>query len=198
MTAARTGYLSELVAQRRVAELGAGVLVPQGPAVAFDFVAHIHGSFSRIQVKTARFDKTGLNFNTITGQGGNRRALTPSDTDIILVVDPSSECYVVLPNGKQGGSLRGTARDDAVLKSVSQLFVNNSRLPAKLPKGVSWSSRLERWVVCIAANGKKHYDGSYADYNEALLAAENKRAEVEGIATCATPQLLRDAALLDS
>ncbi len=190
--------MSELVAQRRVAELGIDILVTQGPAAPFDFVGHLNGCFSRIQVKTARPDKDGLRFASSTGMHASRRALTQRDCDVILAVAHDGECYIVTPNGKEQRVLTRPQMAAAILKDVTQLFVVQGRTPTKKVSGVYWSKKINRWVVSVRVNGKTYYDGSYSSYDDAILSAENIRAKAAKTATEDIPQLLRDAELPDS
>lgn len=182
----RTGYLSELTAQRRVAELGVDLLLPVGPSTPYDFVGHLRGCFVRVQVKTARPDKDGLRFATSTGTGTSHRGLTPQDCDVILAVDRAGECYVVLPNGKEQRVLTRPQMGMAVLKDATQLFVVQGRSPFAHVPGVFWNKRLGRWIAQVTVNGKRVQNGSFSSYDEAVAMADKLRFGEE--------QLLRDAA----
>lgn len=177
----RRGMIVELEVQKQLLALGLDVLTSVTPDAPFDLVAHIDGAFSRVQIKTARLDRThGFKVNTYIGRN-NRRALTSRDCDVILACDAGTKaCLALYPNGKATAYVSNAKVEDLRLKSVAQIFPKG-RGVRKPVRGVSYMKRLDRWVVDMTLGGRRKHYGSYPSFEDAVaVAAAVRRAHAEG------------------
>ena len=113
------GLLTELRVQVRLAELGAGILLPAGHDHPFDMVAYRAGRYSRVQAKTLFPGRWGgrangtlrLSLSSVVDRAGGRatKVLTPADCDVVVGFDPDGErFYAMVPDRRAMVFLRLT------------------------------------------------------------------------------------------
>lgn len=92
------GAISEMAVRIEAFDRGLVPLVPDVPGLRYDLVIHdpVSNRFSRVQVKTCHWPKSGMpTFNLIVNSNGIRREYAAGDFDVLIVYNQQSRKFYI-------------------------------------------------------------------------------------------------------
>jgi hypothetical protein len=104
------GALSELAVRSEIIRRGFVPLIPDIPGLRYDMVIHDpeNNLYSRVQVKSARWPKSGLPvFNLTVNSNGSRREYCQNDFDCLIVYNHKKRVFYIKTQSELSSKMTG-------------------------------------------------------------------------------------------